>query len=73
MADSNISISGLTTDQKLNLMEAIWVDLSQQPEQVPSPDWHGDVLAKRRQSVLDGSVDFEDWDVVKERLLKRHS
>ena len=73
MSGAEISLDGLTVDQKLLLMEQIWADLSRHPDSTPSPEWHGDLLAKRRQSVLDGKTEFEDWHVVRERLLKRYS
>ena len=44
MSSSDISIDGLTVVQKLNLMEQLWVELSRKPSDIPSPDWHGDVL-----------------------------
>lgn len=33
-------------------MELLWADLSQNPEQVASPAWHGEVLRSRRAQVL---------------------
>jgi hypothetical protein len=71
MSNADISLDGLSNLQKLNLMERIWSDLSRRPEQLPSPAWHGDVLERRRQSVLNGESDFENWDDVRERLLGR--
>lgn len=71
MSNAEISIDGLTVIQKLNLMERIWIDLSQIPENVPSPEWHGDVLAKRLEAVEKGEIDFVDWSDAKKRLQKR--
>ena len=71
MSNADIPIDDLTLTQKLNLMERLWVDLSKRPSDVPSPDWHGDVLAKRLQAVEDGEVEFVDWADAKERLSKR--
>jgi hypothetical protein len=33
----DISLNELTTAEKLELMERLWVDLSRQPQDVPSP------------------------------------
>jgi len=71
MSNSDISIDGLSTQQKINLMELIWSDLSKRPEELPTPTWHGDILERRRQLVLNGESDFENWDDVKKRLLSR--
>ena len=71
MSNADISIDGLSAQQKISLMERIWSDLSQRPEELPTPAWHGDILERRRQSVLSGETDFENWDDVKKRLLSR--
>ena len=72
MSNADISIDGLTVVQKLNLMEQLWVELSRKPSDIPSPDWHGDVLANRRQMVESGQVDFVDWSDAKKRLQQRY-
>ena len=71
ISNADISIDGLSTQQKISLMERIWSDLSQRPEELPTPAWHGDILERRRQSDLSGEKDFENWDDVKKRLLSR--
>ena len=71
MSNADIPIDGLTTIQKLSLMERIWVDLSTNPSEIPSPDWHGDVLVKRLQAVENGDVEFIDWSESKKRLQER--
>ena len=71
MSNADISLDGLSVQQKISLMERIWADLSKRPEELPSTAWHGDVLERRRQSVLNGETDFENWDDVKKRLLNR--
>jgi hypothetical protein len=71
MSNADIPIDDLTVTQKLDLMERLWVDLSKKPSDVPSPDWHGDFLAKRSQAVENGNVEFVDWADAKNRLQKR--
>jgi len=68
----DISIEQLTTAEKLALMERLWVDLSQQPADVPSPAWHGDVLEQRREAVRQGRTSFVAWEEARQRLLDRH-
>jgi hypothetical protein len=72
MSNADISLNGMTVEEKLHLMERIWVDLSQKPDDVPSPQWHGDILVKRLESVRSGESKFEDWETVKEQLLNRY-
>jgi hypothetical protein len=40
-------INSLTHAEKLVAMELRWRDLSRRPADVPSPEWHGKVLAER--------------------------
>jgi putative addiction module component (TIGR02574 family) len=68
---SEIPIDSLSVAEKLVLMERLWVDLSRRPADVPSPDWHADVLAERLAAVRDGKTAFVDWDDAKKRLRDR--
>ena len=68
---TEISLDKMTVADKLALMERLWADLSRHPENVPSPQWHGDVLAQRMAAVRDGRTDFVDWDDAKRRLRER--
>ncbi|MFO7904301.1 MAG: addiction module protein [Planctomycetota bacterium] len=40
-------LAALTPEEKLDAMNILWRDLSTNPAGIPSPDWHGDVLADR--------------------------
>lgn len=68
---TDVPIEGMTVPEKLPLMERLWVDLSRRPEDVPLPDWHGDVLAERIAAVREGRTSFVDWDAAKRRLRER--
>lgn len=72
MSNADIPIDDLTVAQKLNLMERIWVDLERRPSEIPSPDWHGDILARRLEAAEDGDTAFVDWTDVKKRLQRRY-
>lgn len=41
----------MTTSEKLLAVEEIWEDLCRNPEDVPSPAWHGDILEKRSKRI----------------------
>ncbi|NBS33279.1 MAG: hypothetical protein EBS83_10895 [Planctomycetia bacterium] len=62
----------MTTTEKLALMERLWTDLSQNPETIPSPAWHGAVLAERREAARQGRTAFGAWEDARQRLLGRH-
>jgi putative addiction module component (TIGR02574 family) len=68
---SSISLYGLSVADKIVLMERLWEDLSRRPSDVPSPDWHADILNDRRNAVRDGKTAFVDWDDAKRRLRER--
>ncbi len=40
-------LSSLSPSEKLAAMNILWRDLSENPAELSSPDWHGDVLADR--------------------------
>ena len=68
---ADFAIESMTVTEKLALMERLWSDLSRRPEDVPSPDWHGEVLAERIVAVREGRTKFVDWDAAKKRLRER--
>ena len=68
---TEIALEIMTVGEKLQLMERLWDDLARRPQDIPAPDWHGDVLAERMKAVREGRTSFEDWDVVKQRLQVR--
>lgn len=68
---SSLPIETLSLAEKLILMERLWEDLSRRPADIPTPDWHGDVLAKRVAAVREGKTSFVAWDDAKKRLAER--
>lgn len=61
----------MTTDEKLRVMEDIWADLRRTPDDVPSPEWHQDVLNARERKHTGGAVAYDDWTAAKERIRKQ--
>ena len=57
-----LPLSQMTLADKLELMESLWNDLSQHPENLPSPNWHREVLSERKRLADDGILQFLDWD-----------
>ena len=66
-----ISLDQMSLPEKLQLMEALWDDLSRRPEDLPSPAWHGDVLAECRRCAESGEDVFSDWEAAKEDIRRR--
>ncbi len=66
-----IAIENLSVAETIALMERLWDDLSRRPMDVASPDWHGDILDRRRAAVREGKTAFIEWDDAKKRLRER--
>lgn len=69
--DMSLPLDEMSTEDKLRAMEELWIDLSAKPEQIPSPEWHGDVLAAREARFERGEVGVTEWSEVKWRLKDR--
>lgn len=57
-----LPLESMTLADKLEAMEAIWADISRRPAELPSPDWHKEILDERRRLVAEGKLKFLDWD-----------
>lgn len=68
---TELQLETMTVAEKLTLMERLWDDLSRRPENVPLPQWHGEVLAERIAAVRNGHSNFVEWDEAKQRLQER--
>ncbi len=66
-----LPLSEMAHVDKLRVMEELWDDLCHSPEGMPSPAWHGEVLAARAERVAKGEAKFHEWFDVKERLLRK--
>ncbi len=66
-------IQRLTPTERFQVMEMIWESFSDSPEQVPSPNWHGDILAGRLAKVEAGKGNFLTVDQLKQRLARSRS
>ena len=71
MKPNSIEIGGLSREEKLRVMEALWEDLSRDVEQIESPDWHREALDETDQRRKSGQESVVDWDEAKKELRKR--
>ncbi|HET6892680.1 MAG TPA: addiction module protein [Pyrinomonadaceae bacterium] len=58
----------MTTEEKLQAMEALWVDLTANENEFESPAWHAQVLQEREERIKAGQESFIDWEIAKEQL-----
>lgn len=63
-------LNELTVSEKIQMMESLWESLCQQPTDIPSPAWHGEILTQRENALSQGVDHFSDWDTAKASLRK---
>ena len=51
-------IKRMSLTERLRAMELLWDSISESPEQMESPEWHGEVLASRLAKVKVGQGKF---------------
>ncbi len=64
----NLQLDQMSFADKMEAMELLWADISKQPDELPSPAWHREVLEERRKLVEEGKVKFIDWDTAMAEL-----
>jgi len=50
----------MSVEEKLQVIEEIYTDLANTPENIPSPSWHADVLRAREKRISEGTSHFLD-------------
>ncbi len=63
-------IDQMSLEERLQAMELLWASLSRDPQGVPSPAWHEEVLQSRLAKVERGEGEFLSVSELKERLQK---
>jgi hypothetical protein len=63
-----IPLGQMTKAEKIRALEKIWDDLGQEPDAIPSPSWHADVLAAREGRLWAGGSHFVDWAEAKRNI-----
>ena len=67
-----LKLEEMTTSQKLMAMEELWEDMSKNlDDEIFTPKWHKTVLQERENQLENGEATFENFDTVKEELLKK--
>jgi len=66
-----LPLSQLSLAQKLDLMETLWADLSQQEQSLDSPAWHEGILKERETALAEGSCAASNWEDAKERIRRK--
>lgn len=64
-------IAQMSREEKIRLMEALWVDLSRRDIDVESPEWHRFALDETESKLAAGQLRILDWDEAKRELRRR--
>ena len=67
----NLNLKGMSRQDKLIAMEALWSDLSGNNQEFESPAWHEATLRETEARVKAGLEQILDWDDAKEKLRSR--
>ena len=65
---ATVNLQLMSKPEKLQLMEELWHDLSQNDQEVISPQWHGEVLSERERKLASGEDTLLDWEAAKRQL-----
>ena len=65
---ASLPLNKMTITEKLVVMNQIWDDLMRNPDDIPSPEWHSEILSARAERVKNGQAHFKDFDSVKSEL-----
>jgi len=68
MMQISLPLNEMTITEKLVVFNEIWDDLMRNPNDVPSPEWHREVLSARARRVKSGEAKFKDFEFVKSEL-----
>lgn len=63
-----LPLDQLTQAQKLDIMEALWEDLTRNEKIIDSPAWHEAILKDREEAFAAGKVKVSNWEEAKERI-----
>lgn len=67
MIDSS-ELERMSVTERLRAMDQLWDSLNRRGDEIPSPDWHQDVLADRKARAERGEAKFLTLDQLRSRL-----
>lgn len=65
-----LPLKKMSAEEKIQVMESIWVDLCDTAGSTLSPDWHGNVLDDRKSAALAGEDEIIDWETAKRKIFE---
>jgi hypothetical protein len=68
---NTLDIKKMTTEEKLQAIDALWASLDHDSDKVKSPGWHAKVLRETEKRYKSGKEKVEDWAGTKKMLRQR--
>jgi putative addiction module component (TIGR02574 family) len=72
MIDS-LQIAKMSVSERLQVIDEIWESLNRHSHEIPSPEWHQEVLNDRKARALRGEAKFLTLDQLRTRLRSSES
>jgi hypothetical protein len=69
---AKVSLADMTRQEKLELLDELWNDLTRNPDAYESPAWHAEELAETERRVAAGEEKFIDWEAAKRQIISKH-
>ena len=63
----SLPLDKMSKSDKIAMMEKLWDDLIRDPESVPSPAWHKEILEARQNEIKEGRAEFKSFAQVKKK------
>lgn len=63
-------IHHLGIDERLELLDSIWASIAQDTSALPLPEGHREILESRLQDLTVNPDDSQDWESVRNELLR---
>jgi putative addiction module component (TIGR02574 family) len=61
-------IERMSVIERLRAMDQLWDSLNRHGDEIPSPDWHRDILTDRKERAQRGEAKFLTLDQLRSRL-----
>ncbi len=61
---------GLTIEEQIEYVEALWEHITERPDTLPIPQWHREALAERMAKDRSGNDGEKTWDEFEQELAR---
>jgi len=62
-----LPLATMSVSEKIQMMETLWENLTQQSQDITSPTWHHDLLLQREKLLENQQDHFVDWNEAKNK------